>query len=45
MITFSSGITILGNPQLTKTKLGVKITNDLGLCIEVSDKIWLLLNN
>lgn len=40
MITFTNGISIIGNPKIVKTDLGVKITNDLGLNIEVSDKIW-----
>lgn len=40
MITFENGLSIGGNPKITKTDLGVRITNDLGLDIEVSNKIW-----
>jgi hypothetical protein len=40
MITFKNGLSIGGNPKITKTNLGVRITNDLGLDIEVSNKIW-----
>lgn len=40
MITFANGISIGNNPTITKTNLGVRITNDLGLEIELSDIMW-----
>jgi hypothetical protein len=40
MITFANGISIGNNPSITKTNLGVRITNDLGLDIELSDIMW-----
>jgi hypothetical protein len=40
MITFVNGISIGSNPVITKTKLGVRITNDLGLDIELSNNMW-----
>jgi hypothetical protein len=45
MITFLNGLTISGNPQIIKTELGVRITNDLGLNLELSEKIWKSFNN
>ena len=40
MITFANGISIGNNPAIIKTNLGVRITNDLGLNIELSDIMW-----
>jgi hypothetical protein len=40
MITFANGISIGNNPAITKTNVGVRITNDLGLNIELSNEIW-----
>lgn len=40
MITFTNGVSISGNPKITKTNFGVRITNDLGLDIELSDIVW-----
>ena len=40
MLTFSNGLSIVGNPHIIKTKFGVRITNDLGLNIELSDSVW-----
>ena len=44
MITFANGLSIIGNPTIVKTNSGIKITNDLGLNIELSDNVWNLLN-
>ena len=44
MITFVNGLSIVGNPTIDKTNNGIKITNDLGLNIELSDNVWNLLN-
>ena len=44
MITFVNGLSIVGNPTIVKTNNGIKITNDLGLNIELSDNVWNLLN-
>lgn len=40
MITFANGVSIGNNPIITKTNLGVRITNDLGLNVELSDIMW-----
>jgi hypothetical protein len=40
MLKFGNGLTIEGNPQITKTDFGIRITNDFGLDIEVSDMVW-----
>ena len=40
MITFPNGLSIGGNPKITKTKSGVIITNDLGLNVELSNSVW-----
>ena len=40
MIKFINGLTIEGNPQITKTNFGIRITYDFGLDIEVSDIVW-----
>ena len=40
MIKFINGLTIEGNPQITKTNFGIRITNDSGLDIEISDMVW-----
>lgn len=40
MLTFANGLSIAGNPHIIKTKLGIKITNDFGLDIEISDMVW-----
>ena len=40
MIKFINGLTIEGNPQITKTEFGIRITNDSGLDIEISDMVW-----
>lgn len=40
MISFVNGITIGGNPQITKTQYGIRIINDFGLNIEISNNIW-----
>lgn len=40
MISFLNGLSINGNPQMTKTDSGILITNDFGLKIEISDNIW-----
>jgi hypothetical protein len=40
MIRFINGLAVEGIPQITKTKFGVRITNDLGLDIEISDTVW-----
>ena len=40
MINFINGLTIEGNPQITKTEFGIRITNDSGLDIEISDMVW-----
>jgi hypothetical protein len=40
MLKFTNGLIISGNPQITKTNFGVKITNDSGLNIELSKKTW-----
>lgn len=40
MLTFANGLSIDGNPHIIKTNFGVKITNDLGLNIELSDSVW-----
>jgi hypothetical protein len=40
MLKFISGLTIEGNPQITKTDFGIRITNDFGLNIEISDMVW-----
>lgn len=45
MIAFKNGLSIIGNPRITKTNLGIMITNDLGLKIEISDKLWKSLTN
>jgi hypothetical protein len=45
MIHFLNGVSIGGNPQITKTKFGIKILNDLGLNIELSNNIWDSFNN
>ena len=40
MLIFANGLSIVGNPQITKTEFGIKITNDSGLDIEISDMVW-----
>lgn len=40
MIAFVNGLCINGNIEITKTKSGILINNDLGLNIEISDNIW-----
>jgi hypothetical protein len=45
MIKFKNGLIITNNPKIQKTNFGVKITNDLGFRIEISDKVWQELNN
>jgi len=40
MLIFLNGLTIYGNPKITKTNFGYLITNDLGLSIELSNKVW-----
>jgi hypothetical protein len=43
MIKFNNGLVILGNPQITKNDFGVKIINDFGLNLELSNNIWNIL--
>jgi hypothetical protein len=40
MIKFKNGLIINGNPKIIKTSFGIKITNDLGLNIEISNAVW-----
>jgi hypothetical protein len=40
MLKFTNGLIISGNPQVTKTNFGVKITNDSGLNMELSKSVW-----
>ena len=40
MIKFTNGLIINGNPKIIKTTYGIKITNDLGLNIEISNAVW-----
>ena len=40
MLTLANGLSIAGNPHIIKTEFGVRITNDLGLNIELSDSAW-----
>jgi hypothetical protein len=40
MIKFTNGLVINGNPKIIKTNFGIKITNDLGLNIEISNSVW-----
>jgi hypothetical protein len=40
MLQFENGLVIKGNCNIIKTKLGILISNDLGLKIELSNKIW-----
>ena len=40
MINFKNGLSISGNPKIVKSEFGVKITNDYGLSIELSNSIW-----
>jgi hypothetical protein len=40
MLQFANGLIIKGNCNVVKTKSGILINNDLGLKIEVSNKIW-----
>jgi hypothetical protein len=44
MIQFGNGITIGGNPSITKTEFGIRIQNDLGLNIEISNSVWNSIN-
>jgi hypothetical protein len=40
MIKFKNGLIITNNPKIEKTTFGVLITNNLGLSIEISNKVW-----
>ena len=40
MIQFENGLSIGGNPKIIKTDFGVRITNNLGLNLELSNTIW-----
>ena len=41
MIKFKNGLIICNNPKIEKTNFGIKIINDTGLIIELSNKVWL----
>jgi hypothetical protein len=44
-IEFVNGLIIKGSPKITKTLNGIRIINDLGLDIELSDLLWNILTN
>jgi hypothetical protein len=44
-IEFANGLIIKGSPKITKTLNGIRIINDLGLDIELSDLLWNILTN
>jgi hypothetical protein len=40
MLNFKNGLIINGNPKINATLFGILITNDFGLYIEISNKVW-----